>query len=315
MQAITAIGITQKPNLLCTGVNISDSDSGLYLDQLPGLGADYFASDGEYGSCNEPKSYLNRMVLARAEALDLVEEAIIRGLKGEHKLQTFPHNWYIGQRSGVGLATASQLNIKTGRFLDAYLHISKIGVVASGTGSAIVTLNGNSYVIEIDKSGYTGVEVALKLPLDGSEYTFEVETTGTVKLQNNSIGCGCGAKDTALYGYMRFNASYAAGISLDATIGCDVETTLSRLHTTDKNVQKVMARMLYYRAGVVLCDFIFGEVQPQEHDTNLEYVAAKRAELLQEFESRLQWLLETGINVENSACFSCSGPRVVSIGR
>ena len=322
MQALTAIGITKRINLavVCPDADLNTSESALFLDELPGMGADFFAPDSDYGSCDNHKSYISRLLRAREEALGLVGESISRAIKASYKLEDHgKYAWYIGQRQGIGLAQATQLVLKTAINQDAYLHLTQIGVVASGEGTATVTLTypgatPQPFTLTIETSGYTGIPADVKLPLDGTHYTFETATTGTVRLQNNQVGCGCGAKDTVLYSYVKAGSAYAAGISLNAAVKCPISDVLSRIYTEDADVQKVTARMLYYRAGVVLCDYILGDVTPQESDTNLEYVKQKRANLLMEFEDRLLYLTETGIDVAGSACFACTGPRRVSIG-
>ena len=314
----TSIGITKKQGLTCEGEDLSTSASGLYLDRLPGLGAEFFAPNGQYGTCEDATSYLARMVAARAEALDLTREAILKALKAEYPLQSFPYTWDIGQKSGYGAAEGTSLTLTTGTFTDAILHISRVGVVASGEGEAIVTLSypgatPQTFAIPVTQLGYNSIPAELRLPLDGSIYTFEVETTGTVRLQHNNIGCGCGARDTALFQHVKFGKSSANGISLSAAVKCDPATTLDRIYTSDADVQKVISRMLYYRAGVVLCDYIMGQTAPDSSDTNIEYVVAKRGNLMQEFDERLEWLVETGINVHGSHCFACTGARRVTL--
>lgn len=320
MQPLTAIGITQKTGLVCTGTDLYTSDSGLFLDRLPGLGADWFAADGNYGTCSDSKSYLSRLVRAREEALQLVKEAIFTGLTTEHKQQK--HTWigYIGQRQGLGLADTAVLTLQTANYQDAHLSLTHIGVVASGEGTAIITLSypggeTQTFTIPVEQTGYSGIPVALILPLDRTAYTFNVAVTGTVKLQKNGIGCGCGAKDTLMYTYVKFNnCAYASGISLTAAVKCQVQDAIDRIYKEDETLQRVFAYMLHYRAGVVLCDYILGNVTPQETDTDLEYIKQKRAQLLQEFTDRVDWVIESGMDVTDSACFACSGARVVSIG-
>ena len=318
MQEITSIGISQKTGLVCEGEDLTLSKSGLYLDRLPGLGAEFFAPDGNYGACDEATSYLARMVSARQEGLELTREAILRALKAEYPLQAFPYSWDIGQKTGYGAANGTTLTLTTGTYTDAILHISRIGVVASGEGDAVITLSQpgasiQTFTIPVAQLGYNSIEADLQLPLDGTAYTFEVSTTGTVRLQSNSLGCGCGARDTALFKHIKFSQSTGNGISLAASIKCGVGTVLDRTYAADSDVQKVMARMLFYRSGVVLCDYVLGQTAPDSSDTNLEYVVAKRADLLKEFDERLRWLVESGIDSSSSACFQCSGGRIVRI--
>lgn len=318
MQAITAIGITPKA-LVCEGNDLNTSESGLFLDGLPGLGADWFAPDNNYGLCADSTSYLSRMVSARKEALSLVKEAVSKALKATHVRKESNFTGYIGQRQGIGAASSTTFAIKTEDHEDAHLHVTHIGVVASGEGTAAITLaypeaETQTFHILIDKNGYTGITADFKLPLDGTVYEFGVTTTGTVKLQNNNVGCGCGTKDTILYSYANFSQPYAAGISLTAKIGCDINTFLTRTAGSDTDIQSVLARMLYYRSGVVLCDYIMGNIQPDETDTHLDYIKQKRANLMEEFTERLVWLIESGISVKSSSCFVCTGPRIVSLG-
>lgn len=319
MQEITAIGITQKTGLICGATDLTTSQSGLFLDQLPGLGADWFASDGNYGTCDQSRSYLRRLVNARAEALDLTKEAIYKAVTGANKPRIHNFTGYLGQRQGIGAANSDAFIIKSGIFNDAHLHLSKIGVVASGIGTATVTLTypdamAQVFIVEVGSSGYNGIDTNIKLPLDGTHYTFTVATTDGLTLLNNEVGCGCGQKDTAMLSYMKFGGAYAAGISLTATVKCDVNDFLGRAYDESTDVQKISARMLYYRAGVVLCDYILGDVTPQETDTDLEYIKQKRGNLLQEFEDRLDYLVESGLNAQSSTCFACTGPRMVTIG-
>jgi hypothetical protein len=313
MIELTSLGITQT-ELTCTE-DVNTSDFGLYLDQLPGFGKDFHQPNTAL-TCDS--TYVTRMVTARQQAINLTKEAIYKAVTSNTPVNKQKWEGYIGQRSGIGAAPGNTATLQSATLQDAYFLLTDIGVIASGIGTATVTITstkGYSKTVTLDVStnGFTGSVQTERLPLDGSIYTIETEVTGTVQLQRNAIGCGCGRKDTDLFSMLKPTGSTLNGVTLAAKLVLNPQEAITRIYNADTDVQKVVAYTAYFQAGVLLCDAVLGQSQPDETDTNLEYVNARRGEFVKEVNERLLWLTETGFDVSGSYTFAPIGARRVSL--
>jgi hypothetical protein len=310
---VTSIGITQT--VLTCDTDVNTSAHHLFLETLPGFGKDFHQPNSAL-TCDS--TYVTRMVTAREQAIALVKEAIYKAVTANTAVNKQKWEGYIGQRSGIGAAPSNSATFQSATLQDAYFLLTDIGVIASGIGTATVTITstkGYSKVVTLDVStnGFTGSAQTEKLPLDGAVYTIETETTGTVQLQRNNIGCGCGKKDTDLFGMLKPTGSTLNGVTLAAKLVLNPQEAIARIYSEDTDVQTVVAYMAYFQAGILLCDTVLGQSQPDETDTNLEYVNARRGEFVKEVNERLLWLTETGFDVTGSYTFAPVGARRISL--
>jgi hypothetical protein len=302
-------------------IDVASSLSGLWLDETEGLSLKLADSSRDCGD----GSVWEVMDKAREAAIKHFEADTLSRLTQAYDEARQAYVGTIGTLSYRGKVDKGQegFTIQRADLPGTTLFVDRVGAVVAYDGEVRISF------VAVDKDPQTGKDTParksfvvvcsaytptllqlpeqVRVPMNGEEFTVEIELAeGGVALSNN-IPCGCGLKDKILSGYFPEFPSSAGGAILEGSITCDPMSVVYNNYKTRKDIAQVVAFMLRYKAAELLLEAIASSGEISRFTMmSRETLWGKRNHFRAEYATRLDFLSGVnGYNIKLASCFAC----------
>jgi hypothetical protein len=309
------------------------SESGLYLDELPGIPSIKTLEQSLEDMTELPKWYQEAIETAKTELSDALMIGIATRFRQAHKN-------YIGDAGGKAYSADNPLSgtygglcIRTNGMRGGRLKIKGIyGVFQTPpTSISIYRIERQSQVMELVETiavTFTANTLSLHtLPtaksfdLDGYDYALVYSNAGVVP-KNNLTACGCGSSETQMKRYINLvgingtdlnqlntwaQTGNGNGLALNIETGCFADNVLCELYESADVMVRVIAHCIQFKAG----ELVVERVQNSDRINrsvmiDREYYWGKRNHFRKEFSDRVAWIVETVDMTSFTDCFTCN---------
>jgi hypothetical protein len=329
----------------CFELEDSESDSGLWLDELEGLNLKMIDA-GTY--CQELADFMKQ---ARDNAIISLKADLLSALRNNYKPRHDAFVGLLGQLSYkksitptdefVGVELASKMikgskikikrigiNIDTTKTVDVrfYLRGEEISVTEAESGEEDIA------PVEIEAIANKWVYKTLDEPIildlwvDGYnclEYLVGYFPSGE-KYKDNDTDCGCGSKSNYIENFIKFSgasgevddyrtSAKAHGLVLDVEMFCETEDIIED-NLIYSDFKLVLAHSLRYKAGFFLAQSILSSPNGNVYTNavNPEQLYTNALGYESEYKNRVKSWLPENIKITNG-CYVCAGARMAGI--
>jgi len=314
------------------------SNSGLFLDQLPGIDLQIAASP----SPCEKGGVWDLMSLARKNAIKEFQTDLFACIASVSKAKRKNYRGTIGEPDWTMIETPGGnyvgWKLTSPNIKDAYIRIKSITTIMDSNATFDIQVYSN-----IDQElvhTFTGIQSeALKrkkndvddlvLPLFdekcGEELIYYiVYQPTTFSPLDNDIDCGCGSKDRSYLQFFELDGTYgndpstksgqenfvefskAQGLCIQADVFCRLDDAICQ-YTVDNHdpMFQVMAKAIQFKAGEFMAEYILQSGNINRYTLlSKERLWGKRNHYQTQYNTRIMALCGD-VDLTNSDCFSC----------
>jgi hypothetical protein len=293
--------------------DISESESGIYLDELEGLNLNWLNTNDPFGLMDD----------ARRSALKELETTLLASVFTKVKTTLPPFYGKIGQDKFRGLAEVPetgdiQLILKRKLFPEnnsIKMKLKRIGLLLDTSGVVEVNIPSANVSVDVVCAAnspsyyiFSADEIVL-IPFDGEELVISYDPGDALPLANTT-GCGCGVMDANLSRYFDnvLNKS-ANGIILDVQIDCDQKSVLIANGEQRPAVLNVYAAAARYKAAELLIDRVLADdAISRMNMIDRDHLKGRKSTFRREYMDRINWLSDhdsDSISLALDPCFAC----------
>jgi len=319
----------------------TNSTSGLFLDELPGIPSIKSLEQSLEDMTELPKWYKEAIETAKGELSDDLIVGISKRFKQAAKN-------YIGNAGGTVFGgdnpiggTYGGLWIRTNGMRGGKLRIRGIygAFTTAPTQLTLYRIARETYIMELVQNitvAFTNNALSLQtlatpieVDLDGYDYALVYNNAGIVA-KNNTNSCGCGSSETVMKRYIHLvgvngsdlnalntwtQTNFGNGLAMVIDTGCFADNILCELYESAEVMKKVIAHCVRFKAG----ELVVEKVQNSDRINrpvmiDREYFWGKRNHFRKEYNDRIDWIVETVDLASFTDCFTCNhgGNKAVS---
>ncbi len=308
------------------------SESGLFLDELPGIPSIKSLEQSLEDMTELPKWYQEAIETAKGE---LSTDLIV----GFSKRFQQSHKNFTGTGGGLSFGAANPLSgtyggmwIRTNGMRGGRLKIAGIyGIFQTPpTNLELYRIPHDTFIMEkvqdipvtFTPGAATLVTLTTPVQLDLDGFDYALIYANTAIPMNNLASCGCGASETQMKRYINLvgingsdlgalntwsQTANGNGLALSISVGCFADNILCELHDSAEVMTRVIAHCIQFKAG----ELVIEKVQNSDRINrqvmiDREYYWGKRNHFRKEYLDRVTWIVETVDMSTFTDCFTCN---------